>query len=408
MVEDRDNGEAAGGGRLALAVLLLIVFMSLIGFGVVIPLLPFYAEVFDAAPWQVTLMFSVFSAGQFIGELTWGRLSDRIGRKPVLLLTIFMSGLGYVALAYAPGIWLAILARFVAGFFSGNISTIQGYIVDISPPSRLAGRLGLIGAAFGIGFVVGPALGGFLFTENAGEAGFRPPLLAATALCWMAGLGALAFVRESRGRSAASVPARPNPIAALTDALGSPVLRKILGATFLGFLAFSSLWAVLGLWGAAKWGWGARQISQVISLTGVAAALAQGFFSGFVVRRIGETATIVGGLTITGIAVLVTALSGQTWLVVVALIAATAGHTMSQPATSALISHSAPPDKQGSTLGANNAAGSAARVLGPAIAGALFGLAIDAPFIFCALGMGPAAWLAWRAGRAVAAHRRSA
>ncbi|MDD3838071.1 MAG: MFS transporter [Phenylobacterium sp.] len=408
MVDDRDNGEAAGGGRLALAVLLLIVFMSLIGFGVVIPLLPFYAEVFDAAPWQVTLMFSVFSAGQFIGELTWGRLSDRIGRKPVLLLTIFTSGLGYVALAYAPGIWLAILARFVAGFFSGNISTIQGYIVDISPPSRLAGRLGLIGAAFGIGFVVGPALGGFLFIENAGEAGFRPPLLAATALCWMAGLGALAFVRESRGRSAATVPARPNPIAALTDALGSPVLRKILGATFLGFLAFSSLWAVLGLWGAAKWGWGARQISQVISLTGVAAALAQGFFSGFVVRRIGETATIVGGLTITGIAVLVTALSGQTWLVVVALIAATAGHTMSQPATSALISHSAPPDKQGSTLGANNAAGSAARVLGPAIAGALFGLAIDAPFLFCALGMGPAAWLAWRAGRAVAAHRRSA
>ncbi|MDX9997624.1 MAG: MFS transporter [Phenylobacterium sp.] len=408
MVDDRDNGEAAGGGRLALAVLLLIVFMSLIGFGVVIPLLPFYAEVFDAAPWQVTLMFSVFSAGQFIGELTWGRLSDRIGRKPVLLLTIFTSGLGYVALAYAPGIWLAILARFVAGFFSGNISTIQGYIVDISPPSRLAGRLGLIGAAFGIGFVVGPALGGFLFIENAGEAGFRPPLLAATALCWMAGLGALAFVRESRGRSAATVPARPNPIAALTDALGSPVLRKILGTTFLGFLAFSSLWAVLGLWGAAKWGWGARQISQVISLTGVAAALAQGFFSGFVVRRIGETATIVGGLTITGIAVLVTALSGQTWLVVVALIAATAGHTMSQPATSALISHSAPPDKQGSTLGANNAAGSAARVLGPAIAGALFGLAIDAPFLFCALGMGPAAWLAWRAGRAVAAHRRSA
>jgi MFS family permease len=405
MAHAQDSGETPGGGRLALAVLLLIVFMSLIGFGVVIPLLPFYAEVFDAPPWQVTLMFSVFSAGQFIGELTWGRLSDRIGRKPVLLLTIFTSGLGYVALAYAPGIWLAILARFVAGFFSGNISTIQGYIVDISPPSRLAGRLGMIGAAFGIGFVVGPALGGFLFVEDVGEAGFRPPLLAAAVLCWMAGFGALAFVRESRGRSLAN-PARPNPIAALTDAIASPVLRKILGATFLGFLAFSSLWAVLGLWGAAKWGWGARQISQVISLTGVAAALAQGFFSGFVVRRIGETATIVGGLLITGVAVLITALSGQTWLVVVALIAATAGHTMSQPATSALISHSAPPDKQGSTLGANNAAGSAARVLGPAIAGGLFGLAIDAPFIFCALGMGPAAWLAWRAGRAVAAHRR--
>ncbi|HEY9217511.1 MAG TPA: MFS transporter, partial [Phenylobacterium sp.] len=174
MTEDQQTGETAGGGRLTLAVLLLIVFMSLIGFGVVIPLLPFYAQVFDAEPWQVTLMFSVFSAGQFVGELTWGRLSDRIGRKPVLLITIFTSGLGYVALAYAPGIWLAILARFVAGFFSGNISTIQGYMVDISPPERLAGRLGLIGGAFGIGFVVGPALGGYLFQEGVGEAGFRP------------------------------------------------------------------------------------------------------------------------------------------------------------------------------------------------------------------------------------------
>lgn len=404
MAQAQDSGEAPGGGRLALAVLLLIVFMSLIGFGVVIPLLPFYADVFDASPWQVTLMFSVFSAGQFLGELTWGRLSDRIGRKPVLLLTIFMSGLGYVALAFAPGIWLAILARGVAGFFSGNISVIQGYIVDISPPNRLAGRLGLIGASFGIGFVVGPALGGFLFVEGIGEAGFRPPLLAAFALCWLAGFGALAFVRESRARSVPTL-TRPSPIAALSEALASPVLRKIVGATFLGFLAFSSIWSVLGLWGAAKWGWGAKQISQVISLTGVAAALAQGFLSGFVVRRLGETATIVGGLLITGLAILVVALTGEIWLAVVALVAATAGHTMSQPATSALISHSAPPDKQGSTLGANNAAGSAARVLGPAIAGGLFSLSIDAPFLFCAVGMLPSAWLAWRAGRAVAAHR---
>jgi MFS transporter, DHA1 family, tetracycline resistance protein len=404
MTQAPETEDAPQGGRLALAVLLAIVFMSLIGFGIVIPLLPFYAEVFDAEPWQVTLMFSVFSAGQFGGELTWGRLSDRIGRKPVLLLTILASGLGYLALAFAPNIWLAILARGVAGFFSGNISTIQGYIVDVSPPGRLAGRLGLIGAAFGTGFVVGPALGGLLYLEGAGEAGFRPPLILAFGLCWLAGLGTFIFVRESRARAHAGA-ARPSPIAALTEAIADPVLRKILTATFLGFLSFSSVWAVLGLWGAAKFGWGAKQVSSVISLTGVAAALAQGFLSGYVVRRVGETPTIVGGLLVTGVAVGVTIMGGPVWLVIVALVVATAGHTMSQPATSALISHSAPPDRQGSTLGANNAAGSAARVIGPTSAGFLFGLSPDLPLLFCAIGMAPAAWLAWRAGQAVAARR---
>ena len=141
-------------------VLLSLVFLSLVGFGVVIPLLPFYAALFDAPAWQITLMFATFSAGQFLGELTWGRLSDRIGRRPVLLVTMAASAVGYVALAFAPGIWIAILIRGAMGFFSGNVSAIQGYIIDISPRERVAGRLGLFGSAFSIGFVAGPVLGG--------------------------------------------------------------------------------------------------------------------------------------------------------------------------------------------------------------------------------------------------------
>ena len=150
----------------AVPVLLLLVFLSLIGFGVVIPLLPFFASAFDAQAWQVTLLFSVYSAGQFLGELVWGRLSDRIGRRPVLLITITASAIGYVALAFAPGIWIAVAVRAAAGFFSGNMSVIQGYVVDVSPPEKLAGRLGLIGSAFGVGFVVGPALGGWLMAAG--------------------------------------------------------------------------------------------------------------------------------------------------------------------------------------------------------------------------------------------------
>jgi MFS family permease len=387
--------------RLAVPVLLLIVFVSLIGFGVVIPLLPFYASVFHASPWQVTLMFASFSAGQFLGELTWGRLSDRIGRRPVLLITILASAAGYVALAYAPTIAIAILVRGFAGFFSGNISTIQGYIVDVTPADRLAGRLGLVGGAFGVGFVVGPWLGGVLARPDLGAAGFHPPLLVAAGLCLTATAGVLAFVRESVGHEA-SQRARPGPIASLREAWSNGVLRRLLAMTFMGFASFSAMWSVFGLWGEARFGWGPKEIGYVMGVTGVAAALSQSFLSGVIVRRLGAVTTIVGGLLTTGIFLFVQAISPWIWLCVLAMTLAVAGHTLTQPATSALISQAAPPGRQGAILGANNAAGSAARVAGPMIAGLLFStVAHWAPIVFSALGMLPAAWLAWRAGRQI-------
>ncbi len=390
---------------MAVPVLLLIVFVSLIGFGVVIPLLPFYASVFDAAPWQVTLMFATFSAGQFLGELTWGRLSDRIGRRPVLLITIAASAVGYVALAFAPGIWIAILVRFAAGFFSGNISAIQGYIVDVTPPERLAGRLGLIGGAFGIGFVVGPWLGGVLARPELGAAGFHPPLLVSAGLCVVATIGVLAFVRESV-REAAPHLGRPGPLAALAEAWADPVLRRLVAMTFMGFASFSAMWSVLGLWGAARFAWGPKEIGLVMGATGVAAALSQSFASGMLVRRIGEVTTIVAGLVVTSVALLAQAASPWVSLCIAALTVAVTGHTLTQPATSSLISQAAPHGRQGAILGANNAAGSAARVIGPVLAGIMFSsLAHWAPIVFAGLGVLPAAWLAWRAGRQLRLRR---
>jgi MFS family permease len=387
--------------RLAVPVLLFIVLVSLIGFGIVIPLLPFYATVFDAAPWQVTLLFATFSAGQFGGELFFGRLSDRIGRRPVLLLTMLASAGSYAALAFAPNIWVAILIRCIGGFFSGNISTIQAYIVDVSPHERLAGRLGLIGGAFGVGFTLGPWLGGVLAHPEAGAAGFYPPLLTASALSVVAAVGVLAFVRESRSKEQ-HLTGRPGPLAAICVALGDPVLRRLLATTFTGFASFSAFWAVFGLWGAVRFDWGPKEIGTVMGVTGVAAALSQSFLSGMLVRRAGEVPTIIIGLLFAGAFLLVQAFSPM-WLAIVAMTAAVTGHTLSQPATSALISHAAPAGRQGAILGANNAAGSAARVLGPVIAGVIFSsIGPNAPLIFAGLGMAPAAWLAWRAGRQLA------
>lgn len=390
--------------RLAVPVLLLIVLVSLIGFGIVIPLLPFYATAFDAPPWQVTLLFATFSAGQFMGELTWGRMSDRIGRRPVLLLTMLASAAGYAALAFAPNIWVAILIRGIGGFFSGNISTIQAYMVDVTPPQRLASRLGMIGGAFGIGFTLGPWLGGVLAHPELGAAGFHPPLLTAAGLSLVASLGVLAFVRESRSHEQ-HLTGRPGPLAAIAAAWADPVLRRLLATTFVGFASFSAFWAVFGLWGQAKFGWGPKEIGAFMGVTGVAAAFSQSFFSGMLVRRIGEVPTIIAGLLVAGAFLLVQSVS-PVWMAVVAMTIAVTGHTLSQPATSALISHAAPPGRQGAILGANNAAGSAARVLGPVIAGIIFSsIGPNAPLIFAGLGMAPAAWLAWRAGRQLRMRR---
>lgn len=381
--------------------MLLLVFLSLIGFGIVIPLLPFFASAFDAEPWQVTLLFAVYSAGQFLGELVWGRLSDRIGRRPVLLITIIVSSLGYLALAFAPGIWIAVLVRAVAGFFSGNMSVIQGYIVDVSPPEKLAGRLGQIGSAFGVGFVVGPALGGLLARPDLGAEGFRPPLIVATGLCILATLGILAFVRESRRKTAQAGP-RGNPLAALGEALRHPVLGQAFGVIFFGFFASSAMWSVLGLWSEARFGWGPRDVGLVMAGTGVAAALAQGVLAGMFVRRIGAGATIVSGLLFASVCLLAMAASPWGWFAAATLTASVVGHALWQPAATAIVSRATDPDRQGAVLGAASAAGALARVAGPVAGGLLFsGVGSWAPVVFAGVFMLPAAWLGWRAAQAL-------
>lgn len=385
----------------ALPVMLLLVFLSLIGFGVVIPLLPFFADVFQAEAWQVALLFSIFSLGQFVGELTWGRLSDRIGRRPVLLITIIASALGYVALAFSPTIWIAIAARAFQGFFSGNMSAIQGYIVDVSPPERLAGRLGLVGSAFGVGFVVGPAVGGLLARPEMGAAGFRPPLLLAAVLCVLAVGGILMFVREYR-RPTKTIAERRNPLEGLKEVAAHPVLTRVFVTIFFGFVAGSGLWSILGLWTQARFGWGPREVGLVMAMTGVAAAITQGILAGMMVRRFGAGATIASGLVLSAIATVAMAGSPWGWLAAVLLVFSVIGHAAWQPAAMSLASRSAPADSQGAILGAASASGSLSRVMGPLLAGPLFsGVAPWAPVVVSGLLMLPGAWMGWHAAKAL-------
>lgn len=377
----------------ALAVLLLVVFINLVGFGVVIPLLPFYAKAMNAAPWQVTTMFAAYSLGQFFGEPFWGRLSDRIGRRPVLMVTILANAVAYVALAFAPNIWIAMLVRLAGGFGSGNISTIQGYMADVTPPEKRAGRMGLLGSAFGAGFVIGPSLGGLLAHPSAGQLGFQIPLFVAAGMAALAVAGVVLFVAESRAPSAPGAK-QPGRREALGQAAAHPVLSRVLLVTLVSTGAFAGMESVFGLWASARFDWGPRQVGLCFAVIGVIASLGQGLLTGRLARRFGEGQVLTTGLSIIAVSLLVTPFVTVPALATVAVGCTAFGQSLVFPCVAALISRSSPPDRQGQMLGLNMAAGSLARIGGPLLAGPLFGLAVGGPYWFGSALMIPAIGLA--------------
>jgi MFS family permease len=391
-------------GRPAMLVLLLVVFVNLVGFGVLMPILPFYAQAFHAPAWQVTWMFAAFSIGNFFAEPIWGRLSDRIGRRPILLGTIFCSGLGFIGLAFAPTLWIALLIRLLSGLTTGNLSTIQSYIADITPPRFRAGRIGLLGAAFALGFVAGPALGGFLARPQFGLAGFRAPLLVAGALSILAALGVAVFVRESR-QHAASAGAGPT-LSLLAEARRHPVLGRALIVTLLYTSAFAAAESTFGLWAQSRFGWGPRQLSFTFASVAVTAALAQGFLTGRLTRRYGEAMMLATGLAIISVTLALQPLGAGMGRSIVLLALTVFGQALALPNISALISRTTSPGRQGAMLGLNMSVGAAARALGPVVGGALFSVAgADAPLYAAAVVVAPAILLSWQAEEAARRQR---
>lgn len=390
---------AAGDPR-ALTILLSVVFINIAGFGVVIPLLPFYASAFGAPTWQVFVLFSAYSLGNFLAEPLWGRLSDRIGRRPVLIITIFGNAATYIALAFAGDIWLACAIRLVGGILTGNISTIQGYIADVTPPDKRAGMLGIMGAAFSLGFVTGPSIGGLLAHEELGLIGFRPPLLLAAGLATAAALGVTLFVRETR-HVHQDAPRRGR-FEGLHEAIAHPVISQVLCVTLIAVAGFAGMEATFGLWAKARFGWGPQQIGFCFLIIGATAALAQGFFTGALARRFGEPATLMIGMVLIFIGFAFQPLATYWPAAVLGMVTVAFGQSLAFPNISAIISKAAPHDRQGEMLGLNSAAGALARIFGPLAAAPLFtGVGINAPFVAAAILCLPALFMAWRVSRAV-------
>ncbi|KJV41321.1 tetracycline resistance MFS efflux pump [Brevundimonas sp. KM4] len=404
----------------ALAVLFATVFINLVGFGLVVPLLPFFAQSLKAEAWQITLMFSAYSLGQFFAEPFWGRLSDRIGRKPVLLMTLIANALGYLMLAFVPNIWLAIAVRLFTGLGAGNISTVQGYVADVTPPEQRAGRMGLIGAAFGLGFIVGPWLGGLLTQPQLGRLGYQLPIFLAAALAAVAAVGVVVFLRESRAKADPAAP-RPAFLAGLKAARDNAVVSRVLVVTLIYMAGFSAMESVFGLWSESRYHWGAREVGLSFMIVGIVSTLNQGFFAGRLARRFGESRVLATGMLLFGTSLVLQVLAPvawfpatrlelgpltipvvQGWIIPIVMAIGACGMSLAMPNISAMISRASPPDRQGAMLGLNMASSSVARIFGPMIAGALFsGLGHDWPFVIGALLTLPAALMAINAGRVI-------
>lgn len=357
---------------------------NVVGLGVIVPLLPFYAGEAGAGPAAIAWLFAAFSLAQFVTAPLWGRLSDRVGRKPVIAISFAGSVAGYLWLAEADGLTAIFLARIFSGAMNGWLATSQAYIADITTPERRARGMGVLGAAFGIGFVIGPALGGYLVGGDAPN--FRLPMTIAAGGSGLALLVALVALREP-DRHAAEAGMRTSLPALLRSA---PITTAFIGFNFCLFFVFSGMESTFAVWCREVLDMGPRAVGYYLSFAGICAAFVQAWLVGRVVARAGEGPAIIAGfVALTAGLVLLPAVGTPPMLLpAIALLAM--GFGFAHPSLLSLVSREASADIRGGALGLTQSGAALGRVFGPAWAGFAFAaLGSSWPFLSGALVLVP-------------------
>jgi DHA1 family tetracycline resistance protein-like MFS transporter len=382
-------------------ILFFIVFIDLIGFGIIIPLLPFYGEFYQASPEMVGLLMATYSFTQFLAAPFWGRLSDHIGRRPVLLVSLAGASAAYVWLGLAESLWTLFAARAVGGAMAGNISAAFAYVADITTRENRAKGMGMIGAAFGLGFIAGPAIGGILAGSDPVNADFRTPAFAAAALSVTALIMAVATLKESLSAEIRQRLAKEPPkkrLAMFREALDRPVIGLLLLLTFLATFVFAGLESTFAMWSRRQFGWGPEQNGYLFAFIGLLSALIQGGLIGRLARRFGEARLVVQGAVALAIGIALIPFSTNVVVLVLAMSIAGYGFSVISPSLNSLISLQSSEDEQGKIMGVTRSASTMARFIGPAWAGLLFGgLGRDWPYFVGAIIMVVVAFLGLRA-----------
>ena len=351
-------------------VVLLIVAIDMMGFGIIIPMLPFYAESHGANPQQVALLMTTFSAAQLLTSPLWGGLSDRWGRKPVLLATL-AGGIGaYLLLLHAQSLTDLVIARAAAGAMAGNLAVAQAYVADVTAPEDRTRGMGLFGAALSVGFVAGPAVGGVLAGMDPAEADFAAPLIAAIGVSGVALiLGTLSMREPARRR-------RPdngrNPVRRLMPAFAGAFCGGLVFLYFGVTLVFAGMESTFALWSERVLLWGPMQNGYLFAGASVLGVLVQGVLVGRLASWIGNPATTGIGIVLVAFGMGGIAASTGLALLIPSTVALVFGLGLANPALAALIAGTVSNGNAGAAFGLAQSAAAFARIVGPAVAGAGF------------------------------------
>jgi MFS transporter, DHA1 family, tetracycline resistance protein len=340
-----------------LLIIFLTIFVNLIGFGIIIPLLPFYAEKFGASPLVIGLLFAIYSLCQLAAAPVLGDLSDRWGRRPVLVISLVGTVVSFAMLALAQSVVMLFLARIVDGLSGGNISTARAYVADVTEPKDRARAYGLIGAAFGLGFIMGPALSGVL-----AKVSITAPIWVAAGLTLVAAAMAWFWLPETVHRAKAG---SGNPFGYLPELLRRPAMRRLLTVDFIYWFAFAIFQTTFALFAARRFGFDASRTGYFFALFGLLGAVIQGGFIRPIVKRTGDKTMFIAGVVCSVVGLVAAALSPTVLLFALTLVPLAFGMGFGHPTVTSLVSRAGRGEEQGRVQGAASAVESLGRTFGP-------------------------------------------
>lgn len=361
-----------------LIVIFVIVFIDLVGFGMIIPILPFYAEhePFKATPFEIGLLFSVYSWMQFFFAPLLGRLSDRYGRRPILFISLLGSAVGYLIIGFAATLTLVFIGRLVSGITGANISTAQAYIADVTSKENRAKGMGLFGAAFGLGFILGPAIAGILSKFS-----IQLPFYFAAGLSLTSAASVYFLLPESLTTRSANRVEKKSGFYAIVDLFRERSFAFINVIYFLLITAFSIMTYAFVLYTGFRFGYNAEQNGYLFAFVGINAVIGQGLLFGRLVRAFGETRLTAFGCLLMAASLFLIPLVGPASGGLTALLGICVllsfGNALASPSLTSLASKVSHDDEQGSSLGVMQSGSSLARAIGPMIGGVLLNNAVN-------------------------------